>query len=558
MFPMSTNTFSFSLLLECPDGLLCTSIIPSHYKRYSHFLLATGRAGEYLPEFSPADTDNSFFKPGASPSISCSAYNVGVSQDPNDSQNAGKLPKQCLLFPKQSSAAANAVDVTSKETCCLENAEESEQRILSLNGAQQFWCHSPLENPKSQQDSYQLNKRISENSLSDCNISYSPLNTDGEDALMTEEEEDVVEEEGLVAGEMKHCNKKLFAARSTEDKCGQTGTFSFHKPHSAPKLNQFDPSCVKTMQTCTINKESCKTLNTIDSVDGISNCASQDTEARRVFSLTNILDPLKESTENHSFPVKCKRTEKFERFKLSSSSLNTVECGWSSSNDYNWGCADPAAVVAMTPSEFKGGVAPFLPCHHDILKKSSSCLNREDKTVTGTPKSSLASNSLCSLTEKEGRFCNNTPMPVIHSPVSKMLPYASGANPQVQSTSAKELKQMDIGVFFGLPVKAKLERDQKKNLHESTKTPSPTATTGTRPRFQKRKAKGSVEDSDVVTESSSKNTMPADPASGRQRRWRKRFKESCPDEEKTRKKLCPFYKKIPGTVVSFLNFLVAQ
>ncbi|XP_045147529.1 DNA cross-link repair 1A protein [Echinops telfairi] len=30
---------------ECPDGLLCTSTIPAHYKRYTHFLLAQTRAG---------------------------------------------------------------------------------------------------------------------------------------------------------------------------------------------------------------------------------------------------------------------------------------------------------------------------------------------------------------------------------------------------------------------------------------------------------------------------------------------------------------------------------
>uniref|UniRef100_A0A6J0SGX8 DNA cross-link repair 1A protein isoform X1 n=2 Tax=Pogona vitticeps TaxID=103695 RepID=A0A6J0SGX8_9SAUR len=532
---------------ECLDGLLCTSIIPSHYKRYSHFLLATSRAGENLPEFSPANTDNNFFKHGASPSISCSAYNFGVSQDPNDSQNMGKLPKECLLFPKQSSTVESALDVTSKEAYYLENTEETELRIHSVNGAGQLWCHSPLRNLKSQQDSYQLNTLVSENDLSDSYISYSPLNTDGEETIVKEEEEDVVvKEKELVAGKTNQLKKKLFDIRNTEDKSREVLSFLSHKPLGASKPNQFEPGNVKKMQTCTINNESCKTLHTIESADGISNSVSQDTEAR-ILNLTNIFDPLKESTEKHSFPLKYKRPkETFESLKLSSSSLNIGECGWGSSNDCNLDSADSAAIFALITSELKEGVKPFLPCQRDILKKSSSCLNSEDKTVTGTCKNSLAFNSFCSLTEKGG-FSNNTTMPITHSPDSEMLPCVSGANPQVQNTSAKELKQMDIGVFFGLQAKAKLEDDQKKNLQGSTKLLGPTATTGRRPRSQKRKAKGSVEDSDVVTESSSNNTMPAYPASGPQKRWRKRFKESCPGEEETRKKLCPFYKKIPGT-----------
>ncbi|KAJ7325216.1 hypothetical protein JRQ81_018236 [Phrynocephalus forsythii] len=449
---------------ECPDGLLCTSIIPSHYKRYSHFLLATSRAGEYLPEFSSAHITNSFFKPGASPSISCSAYNAGVSQDPNDSQNMGNLPKHCLLFPKQSSAAANAVDVTSTETHSLENTDthslESRHRIDSVNGAEQFWCHSPLEDLKSQQDSYQQNALVSEYDSSDCSISYSPLNTDQEEAIVTEDEEDMVEE--LVSEEITHFKKKLFDTISTEDKNGHAGSFLFHKPLSTSKSNQFEPSSIKTMQTCTINDGSCKTLHRTESVDGVSNSVSQDNDTRTVNSLTSNLHLSKESTENPSFPGKSKRTkEQFERLQLSSSSLNTGECGWGGSNVYNCGAADSAAIVTLIPSEFKEDARPFLPCRHGILQKPSSCLNSEDKTVTATCKNNLACNNLCSLTEKGRVFHNNTVMPASHSPVSKMLPCVSGANPQVQSTPAKELKQMDIGVFFGLQVKPKLESKPK-------------------------------------------------------------------------------------------------
>lgn len=39
------------MLTECPDGVLCSSTIPSHYKKYSHFLLAHSRSANDGSEF---------------------------------------------------------------------------------------------------------------------------------------------------------------------------------------------------------------------------------------------------------------------------------------------------------------------------------------------------------------------------------------------------------------------------------------------------------------------------------------------------------------------------
>lgn len=120
------------------------------------------------------------------------------------------------------------------------------------------------------------------------------------------------------------------------------------------------------------------------------------------------------------------------------------------------------------------------------------------------------------------------------------------ASMNAKPSSAKELKQMDIGVFFGLKPKVKEESKGETHLSEGKQIPSSVTPNGKRPRQQKRKAEGSVEDVEAVVESSSANGAFADVSSGGQRRWRKKFKELPTTGEGTRKKHCPFYKKIPG------------
>ena len=105
---------------------------------------------------------------------------------------------------------------------------------------------------------------------------------------------------------------------------------------------------------------------------------------------------------------------------------------------------------------------------------------------------------------------------------------------------------MDIGVFFGLKPKVKEESKGEACLSEGKQIPSSVAPSGKRPRQQKRKAEGSVEDLEAVEESSNKDGGVANVTSGGQRKWRKRFRESSTTGEGARKKQCPFYKKIPG------------
>ncbi|KAM6347211.1 DNA cross-link repair 1A protein isoform 4-T4 [Alca torda] len=134
-----------------------------------------------------------------------------------------------------------------------------------------------------------------------------------------------------------------------------------------------------------------------------------------------------------------------------------------------------------------------------------------------------------------------------HTKTGNFIVKKTHSSMNTKSSSAKELKQMDIGVFFGLKPKVKEESKGETRLSEGKQIPSSVTPGGKRPRQQKRKAEGSVEDVEAVTESSSKNGALADVSSGGQQRWRKKFKELSTTGEGTGKKHCPFYKKIPGT-----------
>ncbi|XP_015281015.1 PREDICTED: DNA cross-link repair 1A protein isoform X2 [Gekko japonicus] len=522
---------------ECPDGLLCTSTIPSHYKRYSHFLLASSRAGDPLVEFSSSSLGNCFFGPGASQSINCSSTTEdGALKDLNRSM--GKSPDCCVLL-QQSSSNTNSVDVVNIKTSSLENIQGIHQhRIQFTGGTNQAMSLGPFSqetkgslHQESQYDSLQLNTLVAKADFSDCDISYSPLNTDEEKS--TEEEGEEEEEKET---KVKHLRKRLFAVKSPEDRSAKAGSCVLNKPAGTSQQRELEHNSVEVMIS-----DCCETLNIFPIMDGVSKSFSQASISRRI--LTNNLDLVKHTTEEFPTPLDFKSSgEEFEGLKLSSSIPNAGKC--ESSNCNSIAKSDTAVKNKLLALKFtEESIQPFQHRQAGSLEKSCSIA----KTIPDSCGNTLSHNNSYSIMKKEGRLSNTVTVPVFPSTVSQKLPHVSAAKLKVQAIPAKELKQMDIGVFFGLQPKAKMESDQKKNLCEKTHTLSPPTASGKRSRSRKRKAEGSLGDSDVVMESSRKTPTHAEPAFGGQRRWRKRFRESWTGEGETRKKQCPFYKKIPGT-----------
>ncbi|XP_048361207.1 DNA cross-link repair 1A protein isoform X2 [Sphaerodactylus townsendi] len=507
---------------ECPDGLLCTSTIASHYKRYSHFLLAASRAEDHLEEFSSSNLGNNLFGPGAYQSINCSNTIENRALKDSD-KNMGNPPNCCVLLDQ---SLSNAKSI-------LENIEDFHQhRIQSTGGTKQvvslsLFSKETNHDLEGQYDSLQLNTLMSETHFSDCDISYSPLNTDEEKS--TEEEGGGEEEDET---KVKHLRKRLFDDKSPEDKSGKTGSCVLNETLGSTQQMELKHDSAEI-----IISDCYETSNIGPIMDGVAKSPSQDSISRRILSSTNDLDLIKYTTEELNSPVDCRKSgEAFESLKPRSSMHNTDEWEWGNSN---W--------KVKTESAVKNKLLPLKLAVESVRPFQHHQANSLERTVPDRCGNTLSHNNSYLIIEKKGRLSNTVAMPVFPSTVSQTMPHVSSANLKVQATPAKELKQMDIGVFFGLQPKAKRESDQKKNLCENTQTLSPSISAGKSSRSGKRKAEGSLEDSAAVTESSSKAATPAEPSFGGQQWRHKRFREPWPSEGETRKKTCPFYKKIPGT-----------
>ncbi|XP_056384959.1 DNA cross-link repair 1A protein isoform X2 [Hyla sarda] len=155
---------------ECPDGLRCSSTFPSHYKRFSHFLLAQSRAGDqYL--FSLPSTPDPALPKAASSSIS-----NGFSPTKSNTSTTKKTTK--LKVPKSQSPSSSQQSVTkSPLDMWLSSPSKSSQSFFSLS--QENPTHVTATTCDPQQDT----------EIHDAAISYSPLVSDQE--LFSEEERDL-------------------------------------------------------------------------------------------------------------------------------------------------------------------------------------------------------------------------------------------------------------------------------------------------------------------------------------------------------------------------------
>ncbi|NXH61047.1 DCR1A protein, partial [Rhabdornis inornatus] len=496
---------------ECPDGLLCTSTIPSHYKRYSHFLLAANRAGEYL--VNPLGTTvemkmacPTVVKPSCSPS-----YAEETPWNEKTSTEIKHFSNDDCAEMVQNSPQMKSLNTISGSTSFFAGVEKPQQ-ALQLPQTTDNRCKFEFFDFASSQESETgkdlcIEKDTSQPSLlqsgvdfNDCEISYSPLSTFEE----SEEEEKV-----------KVSQNKLFEVESSED---DSDSVVFK---TLDELLQRKPQYEHTKMENFITKRTlCEEENPLNHLDPQQGVAASGS----------------------SFASSYKEAEQPELIS------SATKAGTTESENAD-ACALDSAYVSFTEASSlldREDAASLLTQKSNVLREPSNILIHTDKVTASAIEKTAHQESLQTAVEKKGNL--STAAVCFPSPISsKSVPSLSSATMNTKSSPAKELKQMDIGVFFGLKPKVKEEHKGAACLNEKKRIPDSVSPNGKRPRQQKRKAEGSVEDVEAVTESSSKNEATADVPSGGRRRWRKKFKELPTTGEEPRKKHCPFYKKIPGT-----------
>ncbi|NXT97369.1 DCR1A protein, partial [Buphagus erythrorhynchus] len=498
---------------ECPDGLLCTSTIPSHYKRYSHFLLAANRAGEYL--VNPLVTTEEMKM--ACPTVakpSSPSYAEETSWNEKPSTEIKHVPNDDCAAMVQNSSQMKSLNIISGSTSFFVGIEKPQQ-ALQLPQTADNRCKFEFFDFASSQESETgkdlcIEKDTSQPSLlqsgvdfNDCEISYSPLSTFEESE---EEEEEKV----------KVSQNKLFEVQSSEEDSDSV-VFKTLDELLLQRKPQYEHTKMENFITKRALCEEENTLNHLDPQQGVVASGS-------------------------SFASSYKEAEQPELIS------SATKAGTTESEDAN-DCALDSAYVSFTePSSLldREDAASLLTQKSNVLREPSNILTHTDKMAASAIEKTASQENLQTAVEKKGNL--NTAAVCFPSPISsKSVPSLSSAAMNTKSSPAKELKQMDIGVFFGLKPKVKEELKGTVCLNEKKHIPDSVSPNGKRPRQQKRKAEGSVEDVEAITESSSKNEAIADVPSGGRRRWRKKLKELPTTGEEPRKKHCPFYKKIPGT-----------
>ncbi|NXR52304.1 DCR1A protein, partial [Hippolais icterina] len=496
---------------ECPDGLLCTSTIPSHYKRYSHFLLAANRAGEYVANSLETTVEMKMTcSTAAKPSCS-SSYAGETSRDEKPCTEIKHVPDDDCASMVRNSPQMKSLNRISGSASFYAGVEKPQQTVqlpqTADNRKFEFFDFASSQESETGKD-LRVEKDASQPSLlqsgvdfNDSEISYSPLSTFEE----SEEEEKVIVSQN-----------KLFKVQNSEEDSNSVlfKTFDGLLLQRKPQYKHTEKENSITKKTLCVEEN---TLSHIDPQQGVVASGS-------------------------SFVSSYKEAEQPEFFS-SAAKAGTAE------SEGAGACALDSAYLSFTETSSlldREDAGSLLTQKSNVLREPSNILTHTDKMTASGYEKTAQQESLQTAVEKKGNL--STAAVSFPSPISsKSVPSLSLATMNTKSSPAKELKQMDIGVFFGLKPKAKEERKREACLNEKKQIPPSVSPNGKRPRQQKRKAEGSVEDVEAVTESSSKNEAIAHVPSGGQRRWRKKFKDLPTTGEEPSRKHCPFYKKIPGT-----------
>uniref|UniRef100_G1QCL1 DNA cross-link repair 1A protein n=1 Tax=Myotis lucifugus TaxID=59463 RepID=G1QCL1_MYOLU len=489
---------------ECPDGLLCTSTIPSHYKRYTHLLLAQSRAG-HSPLSSPSHGVGGSFSETNSGFL-CS-LEESWSPDQKQTENFKHVSID-PLFVTQCLKKSQSPTETKKKISSSTNIQTSQrapQATQCVHDDKLVGAGWPLAGRlDSQNNSGHTNLLWPENDLSDCEISYSPLQSDEETYDIDEKLDDSQQE--------------LFFTESSKD----------------GSLEADDNSCTlfKNVHCPLLRSQQ-------ESGSEMNSFLTQERYNEELYTYSTLNDPSQLLFPSEGIILCHDPAYSDDGFLLFPPAL----AGGLASSSCQATTAKPdEPEVHASPSNKQKQIIEASAVYNHIslpLLKSKMPKPFESQAQGGCLSSHPTQSKIRELSSKSLSTKNNA-----NSACSCRKALGGIAT----QTSTKVMKQMDIGVYFGLPPKRKEEKSVGESALEGMNSSPVVSPNKKRPRQCKRKAENSLSDSELDAKNLSENWQSVEPSSKRARHQRKRLKKSdSPQEGELRKRTCPFYKKIPGT-----------
>ncbi|XP_038959100.1 DNA cross-link repair 1A protein isoform X2 [Rattus norvegicus] len=479
---------------ECPDGVLCSSTIPSHYKKYTHVLLAQSRDSK--EPLSPSQALAGRFA-AAQPDSCNLEERRSVLLKTEDSRKVledSLLMIQCLKTsqPPAETNRKSASSPRSQKSLVPQRAEFVKRDQLVGSG-------SPLAEVafNCQSESGSTGLPLPENGCGDFEISYSPLHSDEETYNCDQELDDSQQE--------------LFFTQSSKDSSLEDVSATFENLHGPfPEEAEGIQPTAKTLAA----QAGCSALSRgstgNDSFQLISRTSGRlsgedpsDTDAAFL-----LLSPAPSAVGGAT--PNCQTTKaKPEKFHSLASRHQQQKTETSAAGSHT---SLPLLLSAMSkPLEKEGGER--LPLHPTQSQRRGLW-----SKGSGAPGANCA--------------CSNTQRPS-SAPLNKSLSTApSSPKGSASQPSKKVMKQMDIGVFFGLPPKTQ-DTSPRERASEGPKASPVVSPSEKRPRLCKRKAQSSLSDLEFDAKNLNESQHSMELSGERAQHRRKRHKKSNSPQEGT-------------------------
>ncbi|XP_004579866.2 DNA cross-link repair 1A protein [Ochotona princeps] len=560
---------------ECPEGLLCTSTIPSHYKRYTHFLLAQSRASRSPPSSPSHGADGSFRETNSG--VLCRLEERLCQKQSGNLKSVSDDPLVMTQSLKKSQSPTET-----KGKIYYENAQKPQQVLQFTEAVKTNTLVGdalPLEDEMldSQNDSKHLNLPLPEDDCSNCEISYSPLQSDEDTYDMDEKLDDSQQElfftESSKDGSLEEEDSSLASfgklrgpiLQDQEDSFPTGGSFLTQNRYNGELYRSSVPN--SSSQLISPNNES------IISHDG---SASHD-------SLTQLFPPaLTEELAASNYQA-TKKTPRKPEFHSTDKQKEVID----KSAVHNQ--VSPAKLQRKDSKPSRNQEGDNLPL--DPRQSRARALSGETLGAENNPKSECLCRKALDRMPGSKVTALTTETAPSTPPAAKSFKISPSSSKCDARQPTKAMKQMDIGVYFGLPPKKQEEKSPKKQALDVEDLNQAQNHSGRKSRQCKRKAEKSLSDLEFDTKNLSESPLPVElPRSQRQR---KRLRKSSSQQEgghqkgsdhsvsntpsrkvnlskgevvirsarggplrrnldvsesfDARKKKCPFYKKIPGT-----------